>query len=55
MKEGGAKEYKHGGGKLSSQNKKLRSKLLRLTRTDGKQNPSAVKDMDELIRSVGAP
>ena len=31
MKDGGAKEHKRGGGKLSSGQKKLRNKLLRLT------------------------
>ena len=55
MKEGGVKENRHGGGKLSSQNKKLRAKLLRLTRTDGKQDPSVTKDLDDLLRSVGPP
>ena len=49
------KENRHEGGKFYSQKKKLRAKLLRLTTTNGKQDPSAVKDMDELIRSVGAP
>ena len=31
VKEGGVKENRHGGGKLSTQNKRLMTKLLRLT------------------------
>ena len=49
MKEGGVKENRHRGGKLYSQNKKLRAKLLRLTIIDGKQDPSVTKDLDELL------
>ena len=41
------KENRHEGGKFYSQKKKLRAKLRRLTTTDGKQEPSAVKDMDD--------
>ena len=55
VKKGGAKEHRHGGGEFSSQNKKLRNKLLRLTTNDGKQDPSVVKDMNELLQSVGSP
>ena len=49
MQEGGVKENRHGRGELSSQNKRLRAKLLRLTMTDGKQDPSVTKDLDELL------
>ena len=49
VKEGGVNENRHGVGKLSSQNKKLRAKLILLTMTNGKQDPSATKDLDELI------
>ena len=55
VKEGGVKDKRHGGGGLSKTNKSLRNKLLRLCMEDGKQNPAAVKDLDELLRSVGAP
>ena len=55
VKEGGVKENRHGGGKLSSQNKRLRTKLLRPTMIDGKQDPSVTKDLDELLQSVGSP
>ena len=40
---------------MSSQNKRLRAKLLRLIMIDGKQDPSITKDLDELLQSVGPP
>ena len=55
VKEGGVKAKRGGGGKLSKTNKSLRTKLLRLCMEDGKQNPNAIKDLDELLRSVGEP
>ena len=42
-----------GGEKMSKANKKRRTNLLRLCAVDGKSNPDAVKDLDELLASVG--
>ena len=53
--EGGVKASRHGGGKLSKTNKGRRNKLLRLCMVDGKQNPSAAKELDDLLQSVGGP
>ena len=55
VKEGGVKAKRGGGGKLSKTNKSLRTKLLRLCMEDGKQNPTAIKDLDKQLRSVGDP
>ena len=55
VKEGGVKAKRHGGGKVSKTNKSLRTKLLRLCMEDGKENPTATKALDELLRSVGKP
>ena len=49
VKEGGVKEKRHGGGELSKTNKSLRTKFLRLCMEDGKQNPTAIKYLDELL------
>ena len=45
----------HNGGKfeVGEMNKSLRTKLLRLCMEDGKQKLPAIKDLDELLRSVG--
>ena len=53
--EGGVKASSHGGGKLSKTNKGRRNRLLRLCTVDGKQSPSAAKDLDDLLASVGKP
>ena len=42
-----------GGEKMSKTNKNRRNRLLRLCTVDGKQNPAAVKDLDDLLSSVG--
>ena len=42
-----------GGEKMSTTNKKRRTRLLRLCTVDGKQNPDVVKDLDDLLASVG--
>ena len=42
-----------GGEKMYNTNKKRRTRLLRLCAVDGKQNPVAVKDLDDLLASVG--
>ena len=55
VKDGGAKENKLGGGKLSSGHKKLWNKFLRLTNSDARSNDlSFMKELDELIQSGGA-
>ena len=55
VKEGAVKEKRHGGGKLSKTNKSLRTKFLHLCMEDGKKNPTAIKYLDKLLRSVGDP
>ena len=55
VSEGGVKASSHEGGKLSKTNKGRRNRLLRLCTVDGKQSPSAAKDLDDLLASVGKP
>ena len=51
--ESGEKAGGQGGGEMSKTNKNRRNRLLRLCTVDGKQNPAAVKDLDDLLSSVG--
>ena len=53
--EGGVNAIRRGGGELSKTNKGRRNRLLRLCTVDGKQNPSAAKELDDLLQSVGKP
>ena len=53
--EGGVKASSHGGGKYYKTNKGRRNRLLLLCTVDGKQSPSAAKDLDDLLASVGKP
>ena len=56
VKYGGAKEIKHGGGKISSHHKKSRTKFLRLTQYKGKKNDASfMKIFDEFITGCGGP
>ena len=38
---------------MSKTNKNRRNRLIRLCTVDGKQNPAALKDLDDLLASVG--
>ena len=50
VRDSSVKENKCGGGKLSSQHKKIRNKLLKFTQTDGKKNdPYFMKGLDKII------
>ena len=51
--ESGVKAGGQGGGEMSKTNKNRRNRLLRLCTVDGKQNPAAAKDLDDLLASVG--
>ena len=53
--ESGVKAGGQGGGKLSKTNNNRRNRLLRICTVDGKQSPTAAKDLDDLLASVGHP
>ena len=50
VRDGGAKENKRGGGKLSLKHKNIRNTFLCFNQTDGrKTEPAFIKSLDELI------
>ena len=51
--ESGEKAGGQGGGEMSKTNKNRRNRLLRLCTVDGKQNSAALKDLYDLLASVG--
>ena len=56
VKDGGAKEIKHWGGKISSHHKKARTKFLLLTQYEGKKKDALfMKIFDEFITGCGGP
>ena len=56
VKYGSTKETKRGGGKMSSYNKKARTKFIRLAQPKGKNSDASfMKSVDEFITGCSGP